>query len=461
MAAAEADVVLLRKLGDNVLSLPMLSRGQVDCDARIKKMSCDEMEQILKKQTRRPAERIRGTGAPQTARSLLEENKQIVLEKQMRKALERKNSREFVDRILAEDRTVNQADKAKDISRRTAQRGLSQYYKDKIAEKEVLKSKQYQEKINGGVDVQFFPFVEGETIIQNRQAEFAKKRDEMRTFLQKQSEENPPRVDPLKMDADVEYLHQYPLMPVYPMSARGPPSTLDEHSGGASASAVSARQPRSASARTRATSDAETGPHLARYPQFLSRAKEHMSRRVHDAHVRKALEDKVERTKKELEDRLQKRELEAQQWDDGMMVNDALRYDGSRLKNAERKRNAVFLQKQVEQRQNCKDQEVEARRAEPAGYWGPEEKPPRDTTRERQLAGSLVEQMETNQSRKLESRGRRLHQEKVVVDNSLAEMAVDRVKEIEKVRIHKEVLTTTWDSQRKIRQVQNRINKFA
>jgi len=413
--------------------------------------------------SRRPVERIRGTGAPQTARSLLEENKKLVVAKQEKKALDRQDSREFVEKLLVDDRVVNEIDKAKDIGRRTAQRGLAQYYKSKIAEKEAEKSNAYKAKCEGGVDVQYFPFIEGETISQNRQAEAAKMREEMRSFFQQQQRDRPPRRDALMADSDLEYQHRYPFMPVYSQSARGPKPPAEDFlgsgraSGGGSKSASASATPRQGGAVDDAD---ENAPHLARYPKFLSRAREHMSRRIHDAHVRKALEDKVERTKAELEELTRRRQLEAQQWEDGMLVNDALRYDGSRIKQAERQRNAEYLQRQAQDRKEKEQQEREARFAEPAGYWGPDEKVLENTGVFRNHCSDLIKQMEVNQCRKLDSRSRRLQQEKSLVEGCIAEMSADRVKEKEKFYQHREVLLQTWESQRKIKQVMKNIDSL-
>lgn len=183
-----------------------------------------------------------------------------------------------------------------------------------------------------------------------------------------------------------------------------------------------------------------------------------MSRRIHDAHVRKALEDKVERTKCELEAQTRRRLREAQEWEDGMTVNDALRYDSTRVKGAERMKNAVYLKQQVEEHRDKLENDRQARRAEPAGYWGPEEKELRDPIVFREHCGHLINQMEVNQHRKIYSRSKRLEQEKTIIDNSVAEMSADREKERDKLAQHKEILTMTWDSQRKIRQVVKRID---
>jgi hypothetical protein len=441
-----------------MLSMPFLNQGEVLEDGDpIKDMSVMEMEKALYRNSRRPAEHYKGNGAPQSARALFEENKELVLQKQQRKALARKNSRDFVDKILASDRVTIEADKARNIGRRTAQRGLAQYYKAKIAEKEDLKAGSYQSKLDHGPGIQYFPFVEGETISQNRQVEAGKMRDEMRSFLQRQREQHPPRVDSLMADSDPEYYHRYPLMPVQPLSARSsssrkPPSGAKEFD----TSLLRSAQP--SSGEGAGSYSARGTDNLDRYPRFLTRAREHMSRRIHDAHVRKALEDKVERTKQELEEMTRKKSDQAQSLDEGMMVNDALRYDTGVVNAAERKKNAAFLQTQAEDKRIKKLQEVQERRAECAGYWGPDEKDFPDSDLQRHHCGDLIRQMQVNQHRRLDSRSRRLDQERVMIDNSVAEMSADRAKEREKLAQHRQILITTWDSQRKIRQVMDRID---
>jgi len=424
----------------------------------------------LYKPYKRPAEFSEGSGSGQTARTLLEDNKQLVVQKQQRKALERQRSREFVDRLFADDRLANEADKAKQVSRSSAQRGLAQYYKAKIAQKEADKKGSYKAKLDiGGGDLHF-PFVEGETICQNRQAEAARMREEMRGFLKKQREDFPPRMDPLMLDTEVEYHHQYPLMPAQSQSARGPRSRSTQPTptlGSASArgppeAPATARGPASAGGSAGETGEDgdEDAPHLSRYPRFLSRAREHMSRRIHDAHVRKALEDKVAQTKSELEALTRRRQQEAVEWEEGLVVNDALRFDGVNAKSEEKKRNAEFVQAQIKERKAMVAAQVQKRRAEPAGYWGPEEKGGLDPDIFRRNANEIIQQMEVNQNRRLESRHRKLDQERMMVDNSVAEMSSDRAKEQAKVVQHKQILTSTWDSQKKIREVMKRIEKL-
>jgi len=143
-----------------------------------------------------------------------------------------------------------------------------------------------------------------------------------------------------------------------------------------------------------------------------------------------------------------------------LLVNDALRYDGARVKVEERARNATYLKKQVQDRRDKEEREKKDRRAEPAGYYGPEEKGMTDVGTLRQNCQHLIQQMEVNQMRRLDSRSRRLAEEKQVIENSIADMSLDRVKEREKLLEHKDILKTTWESQRKIRQVKERIEKL-
>merc|ERR1719253_1511703 len=141
------------------------------------------------------------------------------------------------------------------------------------------------------------------------------------------------------------------------------------------------------------------------------------------------------------------------------MVNDALRYDATFAKNRERERNADYLKAQIEERRAKDESEVRARRSETAGYWGPEEEECPGMTAHLMHSTDLIRQMEVNQARKIDSRSRRLNQERRIVDNSLAEIHQDRQLERQKVQEHREVLVTTWNSQKKIREVLDRIEK--
>jgi len=310
---------------------------------------------------------------------------------------------------------------------RQLQQELAQYYKAKIAEKDRARAGGYRAKLERGVEIQYFPFVEGEGISRGREAESQRQREEMRDLLRRQREERPPRADALLREASLEHSIAYPL---------GPGAAAPEEAEAA---------------------EAAPGPHLSRHPRVLSRAHEHMSRRLHDAHVRRALEDKVRQTQAELETQSQQRQAEQQQWEEGMLVNDALRYDGHQQRALERRRHAQFLQSQMEERKLRQQQEAEAKRAEAPGYFGPEEKEVQGAELHREHCSDLIRQMEVDQQRRACSRSRRLRQERVLNDNCMAEMSQDRERERQKAVQHREVLTTTWKSQQRIRSASRKV----
>eukprot|EP00448_Togula_jolla_P007845 CAMPEP_0170615756 /NCGR_PEP_ID=MMETSP0224-20130122/25510_1 /TAXON_ID=285029 /ORGANISM="Togula jolla, Strain CCCM 725" /LENGTH=421 /DNA_ID=CAMNT_0010941515 /DNA_START=48 /DNA_END=1313 /DNA_ORIENTATION=- len=410
---------------------------------RLEDMTAEEMEQALQQRFSKKFNRSSANNAPQTARTLLEENQYLIEEKKARKAIDRKNSHEFNESLLAKDRLTTENDKVREINRRRKQNELAMYYKAKISEKEAQKASEYHKKVESGVELQYFPFVEGEHITKNREAQSMKMREEMRGFLRRQREERPPRaMDSLQADTQRDPHQLYPIMG----------SSCPSHSG---------RRAAASCEPTRAENLSDNvAPHMARYPRFLSRATNHMSRRLTDGHVRKALEDKVKLTKAELEARLQKDQAEAAQVEDGMLVNDALRYDSLLSKAAERRRNAAFLENQIEERRRRDIMEVEEKRKEPAGYWGPEEKALQDSEQHRALCSDLVAQIEVNQHRRLDSRSRRLRQERRLVDNTMAEMSQDRVREQQKVVEQRQALKSTWQTQREIKEAKIAIQEY-
>lgn len=362
-------------------------------------MSIQEMESVLREKFhKRLPETVRANDGPQTARGILEENKKLIADQQERRSAARKNSRDEFDKLVVQDRLTTEGEKARVMSRRQAQRELANYYKEKIGEKEKAKANEYSNKKDNGVAIQYFPFIEGETIDKNRAAKSANMREEMRDFLQQQRDLKPPRPDAKNNDA------------------------------------------------------IESPVELAMNPRFLSRAHPHMSRRLQDGHVRKTLEDKVRTTKAELEAAAQQREMERQQWEESLLVNDALRYDKDQAKMAEKKRTAQFLLNQMEEHKHQAAREHTEKRTERPAYWGPEEKQPQPAEIHRDHCKDIIQQMEVVQNRRLNSRSRRLRQERQIVDNGLAEMSQDREKERTKANRHREVLTTTWQSQQKIRQ---------
>lgn len=405
---------------------------------KIMDMTNVEMERALEKFTKRTVgpkgSAGGGFGAPQSARTLLEENKQLIQEKRERKALERKNSRDFTESLLAKSRVVNLTERAKNIGLEQKKRELAHYYKSKIAEKEEAKSNEYNNKVERGLEIQYFPFVEGETILKCRSEQGERMREEMRSFLNKQREENPPRSDLLLADVDMNYSHKYPSQhgEVSQLTARSGIGVLP---GGALPG-----------------DEDEVAPHMQRHPRFLTRAREHMSRRLHDQHVRAALEDKVKQTRTELEALARQKMDEDTNVGDGILVSDTLRVDQRNAKAAERRKNADYLRDQMESKRTQKSAEKHSERAEQAGYWGPEEKAAQSQDTHRELCGDLIKQMEVDQHRRLDSRSRRLRQERRLIDNCMAEMMQDRDIDRQKAAQHKEVLVTTWASQKRIKE---------
>jgi len=392
-------------------------------------LSIQDMEAALRaKLSKRPKEDVRSNSGAQTARALLEENRQLIADKQERRAMARKNSREEFEKLVVQDRATIEGEKARALSRRMAQRDLAVHYKERIGDKESAKKDAYSHK-RETADAHYFPFVEGETIDRNRQEKSAVMREEMRSHMRQQREDRPPRRDKLLEDMKGGAI-DYPLDPRPVRHANGGPLP----GGGAGGM------------------QEQVSPHLQRHPRFLSRASEHMSRRLHDQHVRKALEDKVMQTKAELEAASSKREMESHQWQEGMLVNDALRYDRDKASAEARKQNADVLRRQMEEAKNRNRKDKKDRHYEKAGYWGPEEKAPQDPDVHREHCADLIKQMEVDQTRRTANKHQRLRQERQLIDNSMAEMSQDRMKEREKMAQHREVLTTTWHSQQKIKQ---------
>eukprot|EP00929_Paragymnodinium_shiwhaense_P007986 TRINITY_DN111905_c0_g1_i1.p1 TRINITY_DN111905_c0_g1~~TRINITY_DN111905_c0_g1_i1.p1 ORF type:complete len:480 (+),score=152.95 TRINITY_DN111905_c0_g1_i1:53-1441(+) len=436
------------------MSAPASARGGASSsvlDKSIRDMSLAEMEKALQKYSKKRPDQNQLNNAPQTARALLEENKRLIEEKKARKALERKNSREFTESLLANDRSNNETDKARDIGRRQAQKELAQYYKAQIAKKQASKESEYQRKLDAGGDVAFFPFVEGENITKTRVEQCKIEAEEMRAFLARQLYDNPPRIDPLLQDVDTNYTHKYPHMPPGGGTKKRAKSSDARH-------VVDPQELKgSAGIVPESLIGDEVAPHMQRYPRFLSRAREHMSRRLHDEHVRKALEEKVLETKRRLESEATKRAVEMKQADDGTLVNDALRYDSGKAKADERLRNAEYLKKQMNEKKG-KLQAEKQERERPGGYWGPDNKPSEDVAAQnKELCGDLITQMHVNQHRRLDSRCRRLRQERRLIDNCMAEMSQDRQRDRQKHQQHREVLVQTWESQQKIRKAMEKV----
>lgn len=396
---------------------------------QVKDMTIEEMENELQQKSSKSG----GERGPQTARGLLEENKRLIEEKQRKKAMARQSSREEFERLVVRDRLIAESDKAEELTRRKAHLDLAQSYKEKICSKEKEKAGAYSRKKETGVDIQYFPWVEGETIDRHREAKCTQLREEMREHMKKQREERPARADPLLLDTRPGHTILYPT------------------GHGIAQEFVSPTSPKQ---------DDSVAPHMQKNPRFLSRAQEHMSRRLHDDHIRKTLEDKVTHSIAELEDRKRQRQAEVQQWEEGLMVTDALRYDRDQAKAAERKRNAEYLEKQMQEREAKLKGEVTEYRARDGGYWGPDEKELQTADLHRNHCLDLIKQMEVDQRRKLNSRQQRLRQEKRLVENCLGDMAQDRARQQVKVVQVREVLTETWKSQKKIQQAKKNIDSI-
>lgn len=393
-------------------------------------MSIEEMENRLKEKGKRPENACKSVGGkvqPHTARALLAENQLLSQEKQKNFQMERKASRELIDELFERDRQSLERDRTKQKKRREAHHALAQKYKAAIVQKELTKAKNYEEKINATVD-EFFPFNEGETVEKYREEQNNVLKDEMRNFLKTQREEQPVRADPLIKAVKPHHHHHYPITGAGILPNSRPKSVDSQVPGGVIA------------------------PHICgKHPLFLSRAREHMSRRIADEHVRKAMEEKVELMKTQLETLAADRHSEARRHEEGLMINDALRYDNALIKATERQKNAEFLRGQIEERKKRADAERKEQRATCAGYWGPEEKDLQAGDLHDNHCRHLIAQMEVNQHRRLDSRHRRLQQEKKLIENSMREMAVDRLRDREKADRHRAVLTHTWANQQKIR----------
>lgn len=395
-----------------------------------------DLEKKLHKHSKRPPEHSRSEAAPQTARALLETNQALARDKQKRSLAEKQLSQVFVDRLLADDRLSVENDKARDLTRRQTQRELTLGYKAVIAEKEGSRAAAYQAKVSENEQSEYFPYVEGESIRKAREEQTHALRDEMQAFLKSQKQQRPPRIDRLIVDTGAQYTHRYPSIPPE-MGTRW--SALQSEL---------AADPREAY-----RDDALVAPHIGeRASKFHSRAVAHMSRRICDDHVKKALEDKVAMTQRELEAAQQKQQIEAREFKEGLEASDAMRFDAARSKARERQRHAEYLQSQIMDRQRHHEAETRERREAPAGYWGPEEKDAGGAHIHIAMTNDIIKQMEVNQNRRLESRGRRLRQEQKIIDNCMAEIAMDRAKDHEKQMKHRHVLTSTWQSQQQIKQ---------
>merc|ERR1711879_858303 len=157
--------------------------------------------------------------------------------------------------------------------------------------------------------------------------------------------------------------------------------------------------------------------------------------------------------------RLTERQQEQQREADSILVADTVRLDANQRKADAQRKNAEYLQTQMQERRERDEQEKITDKAQPAGYWGPEEKPAQAHVVHRNMCTDLIKQMEVDQGRRLDSRGRRLRQERRLIDNCTAEMMQDRERECQKNVQHREVLLTTWASQQRIKEAVRRLDR--
>lgn len=399
-----------------------------------------EMEALLSRRSKREVELAKN--GPQTARAVLEENKILSERKKLAGRNDRAASLVMVESLLALEKESVEKDKAKQQGRREAHQQLAQQYKASIVQKEKEKGKRFEAKMGDREKedaAPYFPFTEGETVQEYREHANAQLREEMREFISVQRQQKPPRADALMDSVKADYNVLYPLAP----NARNV-------GGGAYLKETVAPPP-------------ADGPAIVPYvcethPRFLKRSREYMSRRTETTHVKKAMEDKIDRTKQQLEFLAEDRQAEKRMHEDGLIINDALRYDNELLKGLERKQNAEYIKQQIDERKVRRDSEKSALKGEGGGYWGPEEKNVYTDAVKMQHRRELVAQMEVNQNRKLDSRDRKLRQERCIVENGVLEMMADRDRNTAKVERRRSALNRAWNNQVLIKRAQQQVD---
>jgi len=400
-----------------------------------------EMEALLSRRAKRDVGLAKNS--PQTARAVLQENR--ILSERKAEALRqaKSDSLDMVEQLLQREQESVEKERAKARSRREAQTALARQYKDSIAKKEQEKDKRYETKVSERTTEEerggYFPFTEGETVQEYRDHANAQLRGEMKEFMLNQRRECPPRADALMDSVKTDYNMLYPLAP----NAR--------NVGGAAYLKETIAPPPA------------DGPSIVPYvceqhPRFLKRSREYLSRRTETTHVKKAMEDKIERTKNQLEMLAKDRHSEKRMHEDGLIINDALRYDNELLKSMERKQNADYVAQQIEERKERKNFEKQISKTENPGYWGPEEKHVYTDAMREQHRRELVAQMEVNQNRRLDSRDRRLRQERCLVENGVQEMLADRDRLAAKADRRRSALNRAWNNQVQIKLAQQHVD---
>lgn len=379
------------------------------------------MEQRLSRYSKQPTRPpgLTSIGA-NTACNLLQENQRLSTMKKEIEQQERCASRELVEGIFERDRQNLAHDQMKQQKRRETHQALAQKYKSAIVQKELAMAQDYAKKLESGPHSEFFPFVEGETVEKHRESQNLSLREEMQDFLKSQRESQPPRNDSLMQSVSHQHSTTY---------------SLGNHS----------------SKPIQTLGGSGVAPHIAgRHPKFLQRPQDHRSRRINDEHVKATMTLAVDHTVQNLKKRASEKHSEVRDHENGMMINDALRYDNALMKQIEREKNAEFLKVQQLERKKRAEQERQEFTAAPAGYWGPEEKALQPGSLHTNNCTHIIHQMEVDQNRRLYEQHARLQEERKINQNSMQEMAKDRMMAMQKREQHKAVLTQTWKNQEKI-----------
>jgi len=201
--------------------------------------------------------------------------------------------------------------------------------------------------------------------------------------------------------------------------------------------------------------------HIGMAPtRFLRRARPHLSRRTDDTHVQQAMKNASDRTAAELAEQARRAHTESQRAAEGLEINDALRYDVSKRKAEERHKHQMFVKSQMEEQRLRAAQMVQEEKKEPAGYWGPEEKALLPSDIHLCHCDELMKQMQVNERRREYTRNRDLAQERRLVENAQSQLRSDRMMDRQKAEFQREVLSTTWQSQSKIREVVKHVEKI-
>jgi len=248
-------------------------------------------------------------------------------------------------------------------------------------------------------------------------------------------------------DVSINHRHLYPVSPRGASSSGGTPSNASLSLVDASGEALSGAY--------------DVSPHIGRRcPKFLTQARVHFARRQDDTHARLALEGAVDQTKKELEALACKREAEVKAWHEEASTRDVKQEDVLEARARVQQSYAVDLASQMEESQLQLMAERARSISEHAGYFGPEEKNFNGAEANRRQADMLLKQMQVNQERRLDSRKRRLCQERKLIDNSEAHLSEERIREKDKLRRERRVLVTTLKSQQRIANAKNLVDQI-